>query len=55
MVTLSLLGYPEGSVGRLMLPDYVYVRIHIHSLAALICLHCLQDNQAKKVLPYKTA
>jgi len=25
LVTLSLLGYPEGSVGRLMLPDYVYV------------------------------
>lgn len=24
-VTLSLLGYPEGSVGRLMTPDYVYV------------------------------
>ncbi len=28
MVTLSLLGYPEGSVGRLMLPDYVYVYEH---------------------------
>ncbi|HKG67639.1 MAG TPA: magnesium transporter [Segetibacter sp.] len=27
-VTLSLLGYPEGSVGRLMLPDYVYVYEH---------------------------
>lgn len=25
LVTLSLLGYPDGSVGRLMLPDYVYV------------------------------
>ena len=25
LVTLSLLGYPEGSAGRLMLPDYVYV------------------------------
>lgn len=24
-VTLSLLGYPEDSVGRLMIPDYVYV------------------------------
>src|SRR6478752_7065784 len=24
-VTLSLLGYPENSVGRLMTPDYVYV------------------------------
>ncbi len=24
-VTLSLLGYPEGSVGRLMTPDYTYV------------------------------
>ncbi len=24
-VTLSLLGYPEGSVGRLMTPDYIYV------------------------------
>ncbi len=24
-ITLSLLGYPEGSVGRLMTPDYVYV------------------------------
>ena len=24
-VTLSLLGYPENSVGRLMNPDYVYV------------------------------
>ena len=27
-VTLSLLGYPEGSVGRLMTPDYVYVYEH---------------------------
>ncbi len=25
-ITLSLLGYPENSVGRLMTPDYVYVR-----------------------------
>jgi len=25
IITLSLLGYPEGSVGRLMTPDYVYV------------------------------
>jgi magnesium transporter len=25
IVTLSLLGYPENSVGRLMTPDYVYV------------------------------
>jgi len=24
-ITLSLLGYPENSVGRLMTPDYVYV------------------------------
>jgi len=24
-ITLSLLGYPEDSVGRLMTPDYVYV------------------------------
>jgi len=24
-ITLSLLGYPEGSVGRLMTPDYVYM------------------------------
>src|SRR5689334_12568715 len=24
-VTLSLLGYPENSIGRLMTPDYVYV------------------------------
>src|SRR6185436_2121688 len=24
-VTLSLLGYPEDSVGRMMTPDYVYV------------------------------
>ncbi len=24
-ITLSLLGYPEGSVGRLMTPDYVYI------------------------------
>src|SRR5918993_304645 len=24
-ITLSLLGYPEGSVGRLMTPDYLYV------------------------------
>lgn len=24
-ITLSLLGYPEGSVGRLMTPDYIYV------------------------------
>jgi len=27
-ITLSLLGYPEDSVGRLMTPDYVYVREH---------------------------
>ncbi|MBL0355791.1 MAG: magnesium transporter [Chitinophagaceae bacterium] len=27
-ITLSLLGYPEGSVGRLMTPDYVYVYEH---------------------------
>ncbi len=25
-VTLALLGYPEGSVGRLMIPDYIAVR-----------------------------
>ena len=24
-ITLSMLGYPEDSVGRLMTPDYVYV------------------------------
>lgn len=24
-ITLALLGYPEGSVGRLMTPDYIYV------------------------------
>ena len=28
MITLSLLGYPEDSVGRLMNPDYVYVHEH---------------------------
>ncbi|MCY7422372.1 MAG: magnesium transporter, partial [Chitinophagaceae bacterium] len=28
MITLSLLGYPEDSVGRLMTPDYVYVYEH---------------------------
>ena len=28
LVTLSLLGYPDGSVGRLMTPDYVYVYEH---------------------------
>ena len=27
-ITLSLLGYPEDSVGRLMTPDYVYVYAH---------------------------
>src|SRR6478752_6641782 len=27
-VTLSMLGYPEDSVGRLMTPDYVYVYEH---------------------------
>src|SRR5688500_17772333 len=27
-VTLSLLGYPENSLGRLMTPDYVYVYEH---------------------------
>ena len=27
-VTLSLLGYPEGSVGRLMTPDYIAVQVH---------------------------
>jgi len=26
-VTLSLLGYPEGSVGRLMTPDYIAVQV----------------------------
>lgn len=26
--TLSLLGYPEGSVGRLMTPDYIAVQVH---------------------------
>ena len=26
--TLSLLGYPEDSIGRLMTPDYVYVYPH---------------------------
>jgi magnesium transporter len=28
MITLSLLGYPENSIGRLMTPDYVYVFPH---------------------------
>ncbi|MCW3113833.1 MAG: Mg/Co/Ni transporter MgtE [Segetibacter sp.] len=28
LITLSLLGYPEDSVGRLMTPDYVYVYEH---------------------------
>ena len=27
-VTLSLLGYPEDSIGRLMTPDYVYIYPH---------------------------
>ncbi len=27
-ITLSLLGYPEDSVGRLMTPDYIYVYAH---------------------------
>jgi magnesium transporter len=27
-ITLSMLGYPEDSVGRLMTPDYVYVYLH---------------------------
>lgn len=27
-ITLSLLGYPEGSVGRLMTPDYIAVQVH---------------------------
>ena len=27
-ITLSLLGYPEDSIGRLMTPDYVYVYPH---------------------------
>lgn len=27
-ITLSLLGYPENSIGRLMTPDYVYVYSH---------------------------
>lgn len=27
-ITLSLLGYPENSLGRLMTPDYVYVHEH---------------------------
>lgn len=28
MLTLSLLGYPEGSVGRLMTPDYIAVKMN---------------------------
>ncbi|MEI9957482.1 MAG: hypothetical protein WDM90_14585 [Ferruginibacter sp.] len=28
-ITLSLLGYPENSVGRLMTPDYVYIYVNI--------------------------
>lgn len=28
LVTLSLLGYPDDSVGRLMMPDYIYVYEH---------------------------
>lgn len=28
VITLSLLGYPENSIGRLMNPDYVYVYSH---------------------------
>lgn len=27
-ITLSLLGYPDDSVGRLMTPDYVYIFLH---------------------------
>lgn len=27
-ITLSLLGYPESSVGRLMTPDYIAVQVH---------------------------
>ncbi len=27
-ITLSLLGYPENSIGRLMTPDYVYIYLH---------------------------
>lgn len=27
-ITLALLGYPEGSVGRLMTPDYIAVQVH---------------------------
>ncbi len=27
-ITLSMLGYPEDSVGRLMTPDYVYIYLH---------------------------
>ncbi|MDE3253214.1 MAG: magnesium transporter [Bacteroidota bacterium] len=27
-ITLSLLGYPDDSVGRLMTPDYVYIYLH---------------------------
>lgn len=28
MLTLTLLGYPEGSVGRLMTPDYIAVKMN---------------------------
>ena len=34
-ITLSLLGYPEDSVGRLMTPDYVYVHPH-YSVAQVL-------------------
>ena len=34
-ITLSLLGYPEDSVGRLMTPDYVYVYPH-YSVAQVL-------------------
>lgn len=37
-ITLSLLGYPENSVGRLMTPDYVYVHENntVHEVLEII-------------------
>jgi magnesium transporter len=56
-VALTLLGYPEGSIGRLMTPDYIairehwtvqevldYVRVHGHDSETLNVLYVVDDH-----------
>lgn len=50
-ITLSLLGYPENSVGRLMTPDYVYVYEH-NTVAEVIDIirHVGKDTETIDVI-----